>query len=412
MYAEAAAAEGDPTAFVNNPWRTQAVRDTGLLDTAVEECFDRLTTLAVQLTGAAGGFLCLIDRDRNFLKSVAGAARALVGQAADPQPMVCHYTLLSKGALVVSDILEDPALRAIPHVGDFGFRAYLGVPLVTDRGHAIGTFSVIDAHPRPWSSQDIAVVTELATSAMREINLRSATQDALRHMSAALSPPQTQDNVLAAVAHDLRSPLSVIVLSAGLLSRGLPESRRDAVVDQIRGAAQHMSRLLDALVHPDRVQATKARLITPAALVRDVVADLQPIAEHRRIALVAEASEQLPPIHADHSGMMRVFGNLIGNAIKFSASGSQIRLEAVRIGEAIRFSVSDTGCGIASADLRQIFDPYWQADPSDGRGVGLGLAITKKIVTAHGGELGVTSAVGSGSTFYFTLPISQPTAPG
>lgn len=412
MYSETTAAEGDPAAFVNNPWRAQALRETGLLDTAAEECFDRLTALALQLTSAAGGFLCLIDRDRSFLKSMAGKTAELIGAAADRQPTVCHYTLLSKRAMIIGDVLEDPTLRALPHAAELGFRAYLGVPLITDRGHAIGTFSVIDAQVRKWSAQDVAVVTELATSAMREINLRSATQEALRHMSVALSPSQPQDNVLAAVAHDLRSPLSVITLSADLLRRGVAAPRRDAVVEQIRGAADHMSRLLDALVHSDRVQGTKARLVKPAVLVRDVVADLQPIAEHRRIALVAQVNDQLPSIQVDHSGMMRVFGNLIGNAIKFSPSGSQVRLEAARAGEAIRFSVTDTGCGIASEHLRQIFDPYWQADPRDGRGVGLGLAITKKIVTAHGGELGVTSAVGQGSSFYFTLPIPQAAAPG
>jgi signal transduction histidine kinase len=112
---------------------------------------------------------------------------------------------------------------------------------------------------------------------------------------------------------------------------------------------------------------------------------------------------------ADYERILRVFSNLIVNAVKFSGASSEVRVTATRGDATVRFSVIDSGPGIPPEDLERIFDRFWQADSADRRGAGLGLAIVKAIVSAHGGTIGVSSTVGQGSNFYFDLPVaSQP----
>jgi signal transduction histidine kinase len=116
----------------------------------------------------------------------------------------------------------------------------------------------------------------------------------------------------------------------------------------------------------------------------------------------------LPDVSADRDRILQVFENLIGNAIKFTKPGGKITVSAEAQAEDVRFSVADSGTGIPEADLPHLFDRFWQASKEKGRGAGLGLAIVKGIVEAHGGRIWVTSALGNGTTFFFTIP-SVPT---
>ncbi len=133
---------------------------------------------------------------------------------------------------------------------------------------------------------------------------------------------------------------------------------------------------------------------------------LEPLARRSEVRLVTSAEEGLPTVKADYERVLRVFSNLVVNALKFSPRASEVIVTAERREETIRFSVTDSGAGIASEHLSHLFDRFWQADGRDRRGVGLGLAIAKAIVVAHGGTIGVTSTLGNGSTFYFELPIA------
>src|SRR5690606_25084713 len=114
---------------------------------------------------------------------------------------------------------------------------------------------------------------------------------------------------------------------------------------------------------------------------------------------------------ADRDRIDQVLANLIGNAVRFTPEGGHIRVSAERDGERVRFAVADTGAGISAADLPHVFDRFWQAQRSRQGGAGLGLAIARGIVTAHGGEMWVESEQGSGSSFQFTLPIGAANPP-
>ena len=156
-----------------DPARLAAVRATGLLDSAAEEAFDRLTRLAVRLVGAPAAFIALVDAERDFYKSVCGVGEPLASARAVTGPTFCHHTIRAAAPLVIPDTAADPAYRDVPSVRTLGVAAYVGIPLVVD-GQAIGAFCAVDTRPRAWTAEDLEVLTELAASAQREIELRLA----------------------------------------------------------------------------------------------------------------------------------------------------------------------------------------------------------------------------------------------
>jgi PAS domain S-box-containing protein len=159
---------------VARPERLAAVRATGLLDTPAEPEFDRLTRLAARLTGAPVTFVSLVSEDRDFYKSCFGFPEPLASERKLTGTTFCHFALVSKGPLVIENALDHPIYRDVPTVHSLGVRAYLGIPLITHTGQAIGSFCAIDFQPRKWTPLDVEVMQELAESTLREIELRSA----------------------------------------------------------------------------------------------------------------------------------------------------------------------------------------------------------------------------------------------
>lgn len=167
----------DPLDFVRDPSRLAAVRATGLVDSAEEEAFDRLTRLAAKLSGAPVTFISLVDEGRDFYKSCFGFPEPLASERQLTGTTFCHYALVSHGPLVIEDTLAHPIYRNVPTVQSLGVRAYLGIPLILN-GVAIGSFCAIAFEPRTWSPLQIEVMEELAASTMREIELRAAIETA------------------------------------------------------------------------------------------------------------------------------------------------------------------------------------------------------------------------------------------
>ena len=168
-----APSETDSLEAVLDPTRLAAVRATGLLDSAEEEAFDRLTRLAAKLTGAPVTFISLVDQGRDFYKSCFGFPEPLASERELTGTTFCHYALVSRGPLIIEDTLAHPIYRNVPTVHSLGVRAYLGIPLSVN-GAAIGSFCAIDFQPRTWSPLQVEVMEELAASTMREIELRAA----------------------------------------------------------------------------------------------------------------------------------------------------------------------------------------------------------------------------------------------
>lgn len=217
-----------------------------------------------------------------------------------------------------------------------------------------------------------------------------------------------------AVSHELRTPLTAIRGSLEMLEDGdvgaLPPAAARLVLVAARGT-RRLSRLVDEIIDLERLESGDFRLhLAPqdlSTLILNSVESLEPLTEHAGVELVLH--EMHAEVMCDGDRILQVLDNLVGNAIKFSAPGDSIYLEAVRRGEHVEMTVRDQGRGIPSEQLGAVFDPFHQvdavADQAKG-GAGLGLTITRRIIVAHGGQIWVESKCGTGSTFHFTLPLA------
>ena len=224
-----------------------------------------------------------------------------------------------------------------------------------------------------------------------------------------------REETLSMVAHDLRNPLNTIVMGASTLLSLPQDEQATKLLTIVKRAADRMNRLIQDLLSISRIESGRlgieARRADAAALVDEAMDMLRPLAADQSCALESDVEEDLPPVNADGARVLQVLSNLVGNAIKFTPKGGRIVIGAKRVGEKVLCSVSDTGPGIPAEQLPHIFDRFWQAKHADRRGIGLGLAISKGIVEAHGEEIWAVSESGQGSTFLFALPIFEANGP-
>ncbi|HYH90232.1 MAG TPA: GAF domain-containing protein [Solirubrobacteraceae bacterium] len=159
-------------AAVRDPERLEALRATGLLDSAPDPGFDRHVRLAAEVLNAPVALVSLVDEKRQFFKSCLGVAEPWASDREAPlSHSFCQHAVAQREPLVVDDAREHPVLRDNPAIVDMGAVAYAGVPLVDAAGHALGTLCVIDSRPRQWSSHQVALLADLAASVVSEIAL-------------------------------------------------------------------------------------------------------------------------------------------------------------------------------------------------------------------------------------------------
>ena len=220
---------------------------------------------------------------------------------------------------------------------------------------------------------------------------------------------RARQEVLGVVAHDLRNPLGVVSSTVQMLAElDLPAPERTKLLGAGKRAVVQMNRLIGDLLDVMRIDAGRLMLeiedLPVASILSHAEENVQHLADERNIALTVERKDADLRAYMDRNRLAQVLDNLLGNAIKFTQPGGHVALRAWRDGGDAVFEVADDGPGIPPADQAHLFDKYWQARSSDRRGVGLGLAISRGIVEAHGGRLWVESEPGVGSRFYFTLP--------
>jgi two-component system OmpR family sensor kinase/two-component system sensor histidine kinase BaeS len=225
------------------------------------------------------------------------------------------------------------------------------------------------------------------------------------------SAEQQRRDLLADVAHELRTPLSVIQGNVEGVLDGIYPAHRSHLEPVIE-EARVMSRLLDDLHTLSTAEAGALRLhrqqVAPAELVDDAIAAMRPRAEGAGVAIEARASRDLPRVDVDPVRIGQVLGNLLHNAVRHTPPRGSVVVaaEATEDGS-VAFSVRDSGTGIPPDLLPHVFDRFVKASGSDG--AGLGLAIARSLVEAHGGTIDARSEPGAGSTFRFVLPTSRPT---
>ncbi|MEO7217438.1 MAG: ATP-binding protein [Gemmatimonadaceae bacterium] len=355
------------------------------------------------------------DRYANQLRGLAGAAIA-VNNAANIAQLLTEaamHACLITGAPVAHVLVSD-AVAVDLSQGEDGDGWYcvgpdtvheilspIEVALPGRDGNSIGRI-VLDV----WSDRvaDEVVLDQLAllvAGALENIRLYRAAQRAAR----------ARDDVLAIVSHDLRNPLHTIVLSASYLAEVFLNDLPEAALQQtqiIKRAVDRANRLIQDLLDVSRIEgggfSITAEPISPETLLNDAYEAMMSTASAARVTLQCRSDPDLPDVLADRERLQQIFTNLIGNAVKFTPAGGTITVTATENGPfSVRFAVSDTGQGISADNLPHIFDRFWQARHATRTGAGLGLAIAKGIVEAHGGTISAESETGLGTEIAFEL---------
>ena len=219
-----------------------------------------------------------------------------------------------------------------------------------------------------------------------------------------------RDDVLAVVAHDLRSPVHTILAAAGVVEIIKEGEAHDRHVLMIKRAAHRMERLISDLLDVASIEGGTLSVqrgpVDLGVVASEVVELLEGQARERNISVQTEIGPDIPVVMGDHDRLVQVLSNLLGNAIKFTPEGGNVRIGVCKTGDQVVVSVSDTGIGISSTDLPHVFERFWRADSSSTKGAGLGLSIASGIVEAHGGRIWAESELGVGTTITFSLPVA------
>ena len=234
---------------------------------------------------------------------------------------------------------------------------------------------------------------------------------AFNGMAASLAEAETlRRNLIADISHELRTPLTIIQGNIQAILEGvypLEMAQMAGLYDETR----LLTRLVDDLHDLALAEAGQLRLdrtpVNVSNLARTAAGQFDPVAEAADVKLTLETSEDVPEVLGDADRLAQVLRNLLSNAIRHTPAGGQVTMRVGCSGEQVTIQVADTGSGIAPEDLPHVFDRFYRGDKSRSRrggGAGLGLAITRQLVAAHGGHIEVASSPGLGTMFTITLP--------
>ncbi len=225
-----------------------------------------------------------------------------------------------------------------------------------------------------------------------------------------------KDELLSVLSHELRTPLHVIgglhdLLADEVVGTLNPDQR--AYLETIGLEIDRLGRLIGDVLDASVLTAGELPLwmedVELPFLIEDVITLLGPRADAKGVRLVPRVPEPTPAVRGDDGRIAQILSRLIANAIAFSPAGGTVVVRAVVLPGQVRVEVEDSGCGIPEPEQRKLFQRFRQLDMGLTRthgGLGMGLFLCKRLIEAHGGRIGVESSAGTGSTFWFTLPVA------
>lgn len=299
------------------------------------------------------------------------------------------------GFEVCRRIKADPALQAIPVL-------QTSASFVNSEHKVTGLESGADGYLAQPIEASVLVAT--VRSLLRIRKAEKMAHEAMR----------SREEVLAIVSHDLRNPLTFIMLQSITMGKALKDGKlsvEDCVyrMKKINNSCLKMNRLIQDILDVTSMEKGNLALVKRSfpigLLLKDIETYYEDIALQQEISLITESNKlEKEEIIADRERLQQVLGNLVSNAMKFSLSGSTVKVTVTKKNDGYEFSVSDQGSGIAEKDLPHVFNRYYQGHPERKSGYGIGLSIVKGVTEAHGGEVDIKSVEGKGTTVKIYIP--------
>lgn len=399
----------------------------GLLDGPPRRDLQALVDLAAEVFDVPFAALNIITSSHQHQVATTGFPPAVCVR---PDSM-CAAVLEEPDAVVVADARQDGRFAENPFVtGEIGsVRFYASAQLATPAGVPLGRLCVFDDHPRRATSQQRQALTTLAGRVMDALELQLKNQEleaALAELTRARDELRRSNAALlhfaGQVSHDLRNPLMAVSANAELLS-GEPaisgDAELSAVVHRILGATRDMDEMVNHVLH----QATEGGRPRPGhadllEVARRVLRDLEP--HVARTGATVQLGD-LPTVTGDPELLYVALLNLVGNSLKFARPDRPpvVSVTAARHSQGWRISVTDNGVGVPAGQERTVFLPYARGHHGAGQGSGsataatqpeghgIGLATVHRVITGHGGQVGLDPVEDGGTTVWFTLPVNR-----
>lgn len=390
----------------NESNRLKALQSYQILDTLPEEEYNEITQLAAIICDTPISMISLIDHKRQFIKASVGME---IGDT-DRDIAFCSHSILNPDdIMIVPDSRHDERFHDNPFViEEPKIIFYAGVPLVTSEGDALGALCVIDHIPRQLSAIQLEALSYLSKQTIRLFELRRANADLKVSQTRLKAYSEQMESFAYMASHDLKEPARMVNNFMQLLEKKYAAQLDEKAKKYIHFAsdgAKRMTVLIDDLLAFARVnnETNTDEEVNTKYLLNEVTAYLKGVIEEKNANIVYE---ELPVILASATGIKLLFRNLISNALKYQSVNKQsiVEISCEENNTHWQFVVKDNGIGIDSKNLETVFRLFKRLHSNEAfTGTGMGLAICKKIVENHGGNIWVESEEGKGSKFYFTI---------
>lgn len=393
---------------------------TSMLD--LPRMLERIAGHARNLMEADECEIYLLDADRKILRPIV--ALGPYAERIKQRPIRVGEGIIGHVAQTgVSEVVDDTSTdpRAIRIAGTPDAHALMGVALHA-RNELVGVMALTrDPSRGPFTEDALDFMSNLARQAAIAIENarlywteRTRREEVAQALEEMQRLEQMKDQFIQNVSHELRTPLTLVHGYAELMRSGALgpiTSQQDEALEVIQRRTAFLIETVTDFTMLIEIQARglRAELMDVPPLLHEVIANTRPAAEAAHLSFETEIQPKLPKIRSETVYLRRVLDNLLSNAIKFTPPGGRVSLRAWREGKYICVAVSDTGIGIPASERERIFQRFYQIDGSTTRshgGTGLGLAVVKEIVEAHGGQIHLESTEGRGSTFTIRLPIA------
>lgn len=391
--------------------RLAELRSLKILDTELEQEYDDITFLASLICQTPIALVSFVDETRQWFKSRRGIDAS---ETPRPKSFCDHAIVGSQDVFSVEDSRIDERFRQNPLVvGTPNIVFYAGATMVSERGHPLGTVCVIDQKPRVLTSDQEEALRILARHVTTLLQLRKRSLELEQTRDELQTQVERLDKFAMVVAHDIKSPLTNIMMTNDLLVEMEGDTIDKECISLLEGntaSAHRIQSLIDGVL-------SYSRSIEVSSGFEDIdlatfFSEMGPLISQS--SLNVEYEINVPLIRFNRVLLEQVFLNLINNSIRYNESSTP-RIDVVvnKAGQDVEFTVTDNGIGIPSEHLAKIFDLFERGSNShDGedQSHGIGLATVKRIVTTHHGTIRLESEVGKGTSVIITLPLIKDSA--
>ncbi|GIH80632.1 sensor histidine kinase [Planobispora longispora] len=387
--------------------RLHDLEELEALELPVEPDFEAIALLAAHLCDVPIALVNLIDATHQHFRGRAG----VTWTSADRESGYCKYTVCGSDLLEIHDILADERYRdEAVAAGEPYVRYYAGVPLLSSRGHALGTVCVLDHRPRRLTSDQRATLFALARSVTTLLELHHHARRTGRAIPRLRELERLKEQFLTSINHELRTPMTSIRSALQLLQEGgLDEETERRFLAVMERNNERLMVLLDELLLLASLNAGTAAFaperIDLSEVVRRVVGEVAERAEQKEHAVRLNASPGVE-VRGDAGYLGIALRHVLDNAIKFTPSGGVIDVRVAAEPEPV-VEIRDTGTGIEARDLPHVLEDFYRASEMEEQavaGTGVGLAIAEKIVKLHGGAVRLESEPGEGTCVRLSFP--------